>query len=62
VNLVWAQNQPEAAIQIEKLCTKLTQLYDVDILCGYSLDAIESGMHKDVLQQICAEHSAVYSR
>jgi len=34
----------------------------VDILCGYSLGTVESGMDNDVSQGICAEHSAVFSQ
>ena len=33
-----------------------------DILCGYSLGTVPSGMDSHIFQQICAEHSAVYSR
>lgn len=62
VNLLWAQGNAEAAIQIEKLGNQLTQKYDLDILCGYSPACVESGMDHHIYQQICAEHSAVYSR
>jgi hypothetical protein len=62
VNLVWAQGNPEAAIQIEKLSNHLTNSYDVDILCGYSLANVQGGMDSHTFQRICAEHSAVYSR
>ena len=62
VHLLWAQGEVEAAIQIEKLCNKLTQIHDVDILCGYFLDSVQGGMDDQFLQRICAEHSTVYSR
>lgn len=62
VHLLWAQGEAEAAIQIEKLGNKLTQIHDMDILCGYSLGKVESGMDKDVFQRICAEHSGVNSQ
>jgi hypothetical protein len=48
-------------IQDEKLCNELTKIYDVDILCGYSVENIQGGMDTHRFQQICAQHSAVYS-
>ena len=62
VHLLWAQGNTEAAIQMEKLGNKLTQIHDVDILCGYSLGRVEGGMDDHIFQRICAEHSAVCSR
>ena len=60
-NLLWAQGNAEAAIQIEKLGNQLVQTYDLDILCGYSLGSVQR-MDSHDLQRICAEHSAVHSR
>jgi DNA-binding NarL/FixJ family response regulator len=62
VHLLWAQGNVEAAIQMEKLGNKLTQIHDVDILCGYSLSSVEVAMDSHTREQICAEHSAVYSQ
>ena len=61
VHVLWAQGNTEAAIQMEKLGNKLTQIHAVDILCGYSVGAVESPMDTDVFQRICSEHSAVHS-
>ena len=61
VHLLWERDNPEALIQVEQLCNKLAKLYDVDILCGYSLGSVERGMDDHIFQRICAEHSAVYS-
>ena len=61
VDLLWAQGNADAAIQDEKLCNELTRRYDVDILCGYSVGSAQVRMETDIFQQICAEHSAVYS-
>jgi len=58
VQLLWAQGNAEAAIQMEKLGNKLTEIHAVDILCGYSLGRIGRGMSNDLIQRICAEHSA----
>ena len=59
VNLLWTQGNVEAAIQIENLCNQLANLYDIDILCGYSLTYARADKH--FFQRICAEHSAVYT-
>jgi hypothetical protein len=61
VHLLWAQGNAEAAIQMEKLGNKVTQIHDVDILCGYSLSGVDVAMESQVFQRICAEHSAVHS-
>jgi DNA-binding NarL/FixJ family response regulator len=61
-HLLWAQGKAEAAIQVEKLGNLLVKRYDVDILCGYSLGSVRGGMETHIFQEICAEHSAVYSR
>jgi DNA-binding NarL/FixJ family response regulator len=62
VQLLWTQGNAEAAIQMEKLGNQLAKTYDVDILCGYSLNRIQGGMDDPIFQRICAEHSAVHSR
>ena len=62
VHLLWEQSKADAAIQVEQLCNRLTKIYAVDILCGYSPGGVEVGMDNDVFQRICAEHSAVFSR
>jgi DNA-binding response OmpR family regulator len=62
VHILWAQGNAEAAIQFEKLGNQLAKKYDVDILCGYSLGNVDVGMQDHIFQQICAEHSAVYSQ
>ena len=61
VDLLCVEGNAEAAIQVEKLANQLARSYDVDFLCAYSL-AIQQPMDSNVFQQICAEHSAVYSR
>jgi DNA-binding NarL/FixJ family response regulator len=62
VQLLWERGNPEAVIQVEQLCNQLAQLYDVDILCGYSLVSGRGGMEDHVFQRIFAEHSAVHGR
>ncbi len=61
VHLLWGQGNAEAAIRVEKLSNQIANLYDVDILCGYSLGIVQIEMDSHI-QRICAEHSAVRSR
>lgn len=60
-HLLWAQGNVHAVIQDEKLCDELAKIYDVDILCGYSMESVQGGMDAHLFQQICAQHSAVCS-
>jgi DNA-binding NarL/FixJ family response regulator len=61
VDLLCGQGNLEAALQVESLGNQLTNLYDVDILCGYSSASVQGGMYSPAFQRICAEHSAAYS-
>lgn len=59
--LLLEQGNVQAAIQDEKLWNKLVKTYDLDVLCGYSLDMKDSVSVEDpIFQQICAEHFSVY--
>jgi DNA-binding NarL/FixJ family response regulator len=59
--ILWTRGDADAAIQDEKICTELTEKYEVDILCGYSLSGFQRERDAHVFEQICAEHSAVHS-
>ena len=59
VDLLWKQGDAKAAIQAEKIGNQLSRRHIVDILCAYSR-GVQGAMEEDVLQRICAEHSAVY--
>jgi DNA-binding NarL/FixJ family response regulator len=62
VRLLCEQGEVEAAIQFEKLGNQLVTMYDVDILCAYSLDSFQGETDNHMFQRICAEHSAVHSQ
>jgi len=53
--LLRAQGNFEAAMEDENLCNQLVKMYDLDILCAYSL----GGLEDQRFQQICAVHSSV---
>jgi len=61
VQLLWAEAQTEAAIEMEKLGDQLTQRHDdVDILCGYFLPSFQNGTDRHRFEKVCAAHSAVH--
>jgi CheY-like chemotaxis protein len=60
--ILYAEGQAEAAVEMERRLQELILLYDVDILCGYPTEDFRSAEERSILQRICAEHSAVYSR
>jgi FixJ family two-component response regulator len=62
VSFLSAEGNTEAAIRLEQLGNELTMTYEVDILCGYALTSFHGEEDERVFQEICAEHSAVYSR
>jgi hypothetical protein len=59
VDLLWANGNAEAAIQMERVGNELTRQYEVNILCGYSLS--HGKMHPDIHRLICEQHSAVHA-
>lgn len=61
VDILWAQGNREAAIQVEKWGNDLIKSYDLDILCAYSLGGVQGGIESPAFQPICAEHSAAHS-
>ena len=62
VHLLWAQGNAKAAVQVEELSDQLAKTCYVEILCGYSLGSVQSGMDSQIFQQVCTAHSAVHSR
>ena len=59
--LLFAEGKPDAAIRLEQLWDDVAKTFEVDALCGYALSSFHGKEDKQVLQSICAEHSAVYS-
>lgn len=61
-SLLHAAGKVEAAVELEQLWNQLASTYNVDTLCGYPVNRFRSENHGPIFQQICAEHSAVYSQ
>jgi DNA-binding NarL/FixJ family response regulator len=62
VGLLWVQGKTDAAIRVEQLCSELAKTHEVDILCAYPLSSIHDEEDEHKFQNICAEHSGVYSQ
>jgi hypothetical protein len=48
-----------AAIRLEELWNEIARTYNVDILCGYSLESLRCEEDSYTFRRICEEHSAV---
>lgn len=59
---LWTIGNGEAAIQLEQLWNKITNTYNVDVLCAYPLKSLQGSRNSDMFQRICAAHSAVHFR
>jgi hypothetical protein len=57
--LLWAEGKADAAIRLEELWNEIAKKYDVDILCGYSLENLRCEEDSYTFHRICEEHSAV---
>ena len=57
--LLWAQGKADAAIRLEELWNEIARTYNVDILCGYSLESLRLDEDSYTFRRICEEHSAV---
>src|ERR1700733_14710011 len=62
VSLLWEEGKADAATQVERICNEITGIYGVDILCGYKISGTYAKEDDHDFKEICAEHSAVYSR
>jgi DNA-binding NarL/FixJ family response regulator len=60
VSLLWAEGKEDAVIRLEQLGNQLAAFYKIDLLCAYALSSLHGEEDGQVLQRICAEHSAVY--
>jgi DNA-binding NarL/FixJ family response regulator len=61
-SVLWAQGKADAAIRVEQLWDEVGKTFGMDILCGYALTNFHGEEDEHVFQDICAEHSAVYSQ
>jgi len=60
--ILWAEGKADGAIRVEHLWDEIGKTYDVDILCGYVLTNFQREYEQHIYEEICAEHSDVYSQ
>ena len=58
--LLLEQGHAKAAILVEELWDGITKCHNVDLLCCYRSGSFHPSNDSQVLQQVCAHHSAVY--
>lgn len=58
--LLWMDGKTDEAIRLEQLCNDLLKTHEIDVLCAYPLTSFQG--KEDGFQNICSEHSAVFSR
>ena len=59
---LWVQGNPDAAVQVERLCNEIARICNLDILCGYVLNTFQREQEGHTYERICAEHSSVSSQ
>jgi DNA-binding NarL/FixJ family response regulator len=59
---LWAQGKTDAAVWLERLWNDLARKYEVDLLCAYPSRSFPGVKDERAFKNICAEHTAVYSR
>ncbi len=57
---LWAQGNSNAAIRLEQITEQLVDTLEVDVLCAYPLSSFHGEEDEQILQSICAQHSAVH--
>ncbi|WP_263416358.1 ATP-binding protein [Terriglobus albidus] len=59
VALLWADSNPTAAIELERLWNAIALTHHFSLLCGYSLSTFGDDRHDEAFRLVCAEHSHV---
>ena len=59
--LLWSQGNAKAAIRLEQLWNEFARSENIHLLCSYPLSSFQGGVGSYVYQEVCAEHSTIYS-
>jgi hypothetical protein len=60
--LLWTQGNTDGAVWLERLWDDLVKKHELDILCAYPSSNFHGGKDEHAYKNICAQHTAVYSR
>jgi hypothetical protein len=58
---LWAQGKADAAIHHQRLWEDLANNYDIDVQCWSVSGKYYRDENNKIFEEICGEHSAVYS-
>jgi PAS domain S-box-containing protein len=59
VAILVLNGQPEAALALERLWTKLSKTYSFSLRCAYPMDQFNQHARKELFMKVCDEHSSV---
>ena len=59
VAILMLNGQPEAALALERLWTKLAKTYSFSLRCAYPMEQFNQYARKELFMKVCDEHSAV---
>ncbi len=59
--LLWSQGNAKAAIRLEQLWNEFARSERIHLLCSYPISSFQGGIGSYVYEEVCAEHSAIYS-
>ena len=60
VALLWAEENAEAALQLEQLWNELARTHEFNLRCAYPIRAFDKPEHAHTFLKICGEHSHVF--
>jgi len=59
VALLWQRGEAQAALRLEQLWNELSQEYSFQLRCAYPITSFDQDVHRELFNQICAEHNFV---
>lgn len=59
VAILMLNGQPEAALALERLWTRLSKTYSFSLHCAYPMDQFNQNGRRELFMKICDEHSSV---
>jgi len=62
IGLLWVAGRTDEAMRLEQLCNELSKTHELEMLCAYPLNSIQSHENDPVLQSIRAEHTIVHTQ
>jgi PAS domain-containing protein len=60
VDVLWRDDECDAAIRLEELWNELAATHRFDLFCGYAMNGFSKEAHQSQFKSICESHTAVY--